>query len=115
MKSAEASYEFGTLMGFRLLFLLFEICFAVGSFSVCEAAGNGFGLVWFGSVISECCDHIVFMNIDSGVELGCGFDLKRDGILLIDQFSGKNNMIIFMHRVFVCLFVSFCIHQLDGS
>ncbi|KAG7014016.1 Receptor-like serine/threonine-protein kinase ALE2 [Cucurbita argyrosperma subsp. argyrosperma] len=40
MKSVDVSYEFGTLMGFRLLFLLFEICFAVGSFSVCEAADH---------------------------------------------------------------------------
>ena len=45
MKTAEISFEIGTLMGFRLLFLLFQIGFAVSFFSVCEAAGNGFGLV----------------------------------------------------------------------
>ncbi|XP_038899985.1 receptor-like serine/threonine-protein kinase ALE2 [Benincasa hispida] len=38
MKTAEISFEIGTLMGFRLLFLLFQICFAVSSFSFCEAA-----------------------------------------------------------------------------
>ncbi|KGN45527.1 receptor-like serine/threonine-protein kinase ALE2 [Cucumis sativus] len=38
MKTAEISFEIGTLMGFRLLFLLFQIGFAVSFFSVCEAA-----------------------------------------------------------------------------
>lgn len=38
MKTAEISFQIGTLMGFRLMFLLFQICFAVRSFSVCEAA-----------------------------------------------------------------------------
>lgn len=47
MKTAEISFEIRTLMGFRLLFLLFQIYFAVSSFSVCEAAGNGFGYVIF--------------------------------------------------------------------
>lgn len=43
MGTAEISSEFGARMGFRLLFLLFEIWFAVCSFSACEAAaGNGF-------------------------------------------------------------------------
>ncbi|XP_022154207.1 receptor-like serine/threonine-protein kinase ALE2 isoform X2 [Momordica charantia] len=38
MGTAEISSEFGARMGFRLLFLLFEIWFAVCSFSACEAA-----------------------------------------------------------------------------
>lgn len=48
MKTAEISFQIGTLMGFRLMFLLFQICFAVRSFSVCEAAGKW---VWFGFVV----------------------------------------------------------------
>ena len=43
MKTAEISSAIATLMGFRSLFLLLGICFAVRSCSVCESAGNEWG------------------------------------------------------------------------